>query len=81
MIKISFFVFCFSPSRKITYPVFNMLIITGVNDENRKVKMVWTYKKDDRLPNKIYEWMPKGRRKNERPKLTWTQGIAQIMME
>ena len=33
------------------------------------------------LLKNIYEWMPKGRRKRGRPKLSWTQGIAQTIRE
>ena len=32
-----------------------------------------------RLPKKIYEWMPEGRTRKGRPKLTWAQGIAQTI--
>ena len=42
--------------------------------------IIWTNKKlrDTRILDK-YESMPKGWRKRRRPKLTWTQTIAQTM--
>ena len=36
---------------------------------------------EDRLPKKIYEWQPTGRRKRGRPNITWTEGILKTMRE
>ncbi|PSN56969.1 hypothetical protein C0J52_10869 [Blattella germanica] len=32
--------------------------------------------REDRLPNKIFEWQPMGRRKRGRPNITWTEGMT-----
>ncbi|PSN29266.1 hypothetical protein C0J52_28453 [Blattella germanica] len=37
--------------------------------------------REDRLPKKIIEWQPMGRRKRGRPNITWTEGILKIMRE
>ncbi|PSN56542.1 hypothetical protein C0J52_14741 [Blattella germanica] len=34
-----------------------------------------------RLPMKICEWQPMGRRKRGRPNITWTEGILKTMRE
>ncbi|PSN57294.1 hypothetical protein C0J52_02532 [Blattella germanica] len=31
--------------------------------------------REDRLPKKIFEWQPMGRRKRGLPNITWTEGI------
>ncbi|PSN54669.1 hypothetical protein C0J52_01054 [Blattella germanica] len=38
---------------------------------------------EDRLPKKIFEWQPMGRRKRGRPNIliTWTEGILKTMRE
>ena len=36
---------------------------------------------DNRVPKNISKFMPKGRKKRERLKLTWVQGTAQTMIE
>ena len=36
---------------------------------------------EDRLPKKIYEWQPTGRRKRGRPNITWTEGLLKTMRE
>ncbi|PSN57796.1 hypothetical protein C0J52_04353 [Blattella germanica] len=30
--------------------------------------------REDRLPKKIFEWQPMGRRKRGRPNISWTEG-------
>ncbi|PSN30066.1 hypothetical protein C0J52_23173 [Blattella germanica] len=35
--------------------------------------------REDRLPKKIFEWQPMGRRKRGRPNITWTEGILKTM--
>ena len=37
--------------------------------------------REDRLPKKIFEWQPMGRRKRGRPNITWTEGILKTMRE
>ncbi|PSN46940.1 hypothetical protein C0J52_21274 [Blattella germanica] len=37
--------------------------------------------REDRLPNKIFEWQPMGRRKRGRPNITWTEGILKTMRD
>ncbi|PSN34532.1 hypothetical protein C0J52_26475 [Blattella germanica] len=37
--------------------------------------------REDRLPKKIFEWQPMGRRKRGRPNITWTEGILKTMTE
>ncbi|PSN46919.1 hypothetical protein C0J52_23678 [Blattella germanica] len=37
--------------------------------------------REDRLPKKIFEWQPMGRRKRVRPNITWTEGILKTMRE
>ncbi|PSN32791.1 hypothetical protein C0J52_26912 [Blattella germanica] len=37
--------------------------------------------REDRLPKKIFEWQPMGKRKRERPNITWTEGILKTMRE
>ncbi|PSN35727.1 hypothetical protein C0J52_15679 [Blattella germanica] len=37
--------------------------------------------REDRLPKKIFEWQPMGRRKRRRPNITWTEGIFKTMRE
>ncbi|PSN58135.1 hypothetical protein C0J52_01020 [Blattella germanica] len=37
--------------------------------------------REDRLPKKIFEWQPMGRRKRGRPNITWTEGILKTTRE
>ncbi|PSN39968.1 hypothetical protein C0J52_13388 [Blattella germanica] len=37
--------------------------------------------REDRLPKKIFEWQPMGRRKRGRSDITWTEGIFKTMRE
>ncbi|PSN38843.1 hypothetical protein C0J52_20913 [Blattella germanica] len=37
--------------------------------------------REDRLPKKIFEWQPMGRRKRGRPNITWTERILKTMRE
>ena len=43
--------------------------------------MVWTCVKNGRLPKEVMKWRPPGRRKQGRPKRTWTDGIRRLMGE
>jgi hypothetical protein len=36
---------------------------------------------EGRLPKRVLEWRPSGRRKRDRPKLTWAEGIRGMMAE
>jgi hypothetical protein len=36
---------------------------------------------EGRLPKEVLEWRPSGRRKRGRPKLTWVEGIREMMGE
>jgi hypothetical protein len=36
---------------------------------------------EGRLPKEVMKWRPPGRRKRERPKLTWEEGIRGLMDE
>jgi hypothetical protein len=36
---------------------------------------------EGRLPKGVLEWRPSGRRKRGRPKLTWAEGIREMMGE
>ena len=36
---------------------------------------------EGRLPKQAMKWSPPGRRKRERPKATWTEGITGLMGE
>jgi len=36
---------------------------------------------EGRLPKKVMKWSPPGRRKQVRPKLTWSEGIRRLMEE
>ncbi|PSN51462.1 hypothetical protein C0J52_00722 [Blattella germanica] len=37
--------------------------------------------REDRLPKKIFEWQPMGRKKRGRPNITWTEGILNTTRE
>ncbi|PSN45574.1 hypothetical protein C0J52_21040 [Blattella germanica] len=37
--------------------------------------------REDRLPKKIFEWLPMVRRKRGRTNITWTAGILKTMRE
>ncbi|PSN32348.1 hypothetical protein C0J52_23939 [Blattella germanica] len=37
--------------------------------------------REDRLPQKIFEWQPMGIRKRGRPNITWSVGILKTMRE
>ena len=36
---------------------------------------------EGRLPKQVMKWSPPGRRKQDRPKLTWLEGIRGLMGE
>jgi hypothetical protein len=36
---------------------------------------------EERLPKEVMKWCPPGRRKRDRPKLTWAEGIRGLMGE
>ena len=36
---------------------------------------------EGRLPKQVMKWSPPGRRKRDRPKLTWLEGIRGLMGE
>jgi hypothetical protein len=36
---------------------------------------------EGRLPTEVMKWRPPGRRKVGRPKLTWAEGIRELMYE
>jgi hypothetical protein len=36
---------------------------------------------EGRLPKQVMKWSPPGRRKRDRPKLTWVEGIRGLMEE
>jgi hypothetical protein len=36
---------------------------------------------EGRLPKQVMKWSPPGRRKRGRPKLTWVEGIRELMGE
>jgi len=36
---------------------------------------------DGRLPKEVMKWSPPGRRQRGRPKLTWAEGIGELMEE
>jgi hypothetical protein len=36
---------------------------------------------EGRMPRKVMKWRPSGRRKRDRPKLTWAEGIRGLLGE
>ena len=60
--------------------------VTGSVVEDIKTKQLQCYGhvqriEEGRLPKKVLEWRPSGRRKRDRPKLTWAEGIRGMMEE
>jgi len=46
--------------------------------QNSKLLLKYILEKG-RLPKEVMKWRPPGRRKRDRPKLTWVEGIRELI--
>ncbi|PSN47039.1 hypothetical protein C0J52_09357 [Blattella germanica] len=62
-----------------------MKVIESFTEDIKTAQLRWfghvKRMREDRLPKKIFEWQPMGRRKRGRPTITWTEGILKTMRE
>ena len=62
-----------------------MIVSRSLLDDNNTKQLKWCghvqRMEEGRLPQKVMNWSPPGRRKRGRPKVTWAEGIRGLLGE